>query len=155
MRDLHSALKTTVLQEFHEGGIRYKVVRLQYGKDDFTDSIHANPSAFSLAGLQTTDILSFLGFERSRCAFHDGECFVKEIPSEFNVAEYSKSVKIAYDLILDGSRHLENCGIFIDQPEGSGFFFHKPSWNRKYPVHRPRGNGHVALEIRENESLRG
>ena len=64
MRDLHSALKTIVLQEVHEGGIRYKAIRLQYGKDDFVDSLHANPSSFTTAGLQTTDLLSFLGFKQ-------------------------------------------------------------------------------------------
>lgn len=144
MRDLHSALKTSVIQEFQEGGIRYKIVRLQNGKDDFTDSLHANPSSFSLSGLQTTDILSFLGFERGHCAFHDGECFVKEIPAGFNAIEYAKSIKIAYDSIIVGSRHLEQCGIYINQPEGSGFFYHKAPWNRRYPIHRPRGNGHIA-----------
>lgn len=159
MRDLHSALKTIVLQEVHEGGIRYKAIRLQHGKDDFVDSLHANPSSFTTAGLQTTDLLSFLGFKRSRCAFHDGECFVKEIPAEFNVSEFAKSVHNAYVLILDGSRHLEKCGIFIDQPEGWGFFNHKPSLNRHFPVYHSKGNGHIAakserMKVSEDEYFR-
>jgi hypothetical protein len=48
MRDLHSALKTTVLREIHEGGIRYKVVRLQNGKDDFVDSLIVPLSTVSI-----------------------------------------------------------------------------------------------------------
>jgi len=156
MRDLHSALKTTVLQEIHEGGIRYKVVRLQYGKDDFVDSLHANPASFSTAGLQATDLLHFLGFSRSLCAFHDGECFVKEIPSSLNLPEFAKSVHRAYNLILDGSRHLEKCGIMIDQPEGWGFFHDKVSLSRHYPIYHSTGNGHVApkserMKVSEDE----
>ncbi len=156
MRDLHSALKTTVIQEVNEGGIRYKAVHLQYGKDDSVDSLHASPSSYTLAGLQTTDLLSFLGFKRNACAFHAGECFVREVPAGFNVAEYAKSVKIAYNLILESSRHLENCGIFINQPEGSGFFYHKPPLNRHYRSYHSFGNGHVAptskrMKIGEDE----
>lgn len=159
MKDLHSALKTTIIQEIHEGGIRYKAVRLQYGKDDFIDSLHANPSSFSTAGLQTTDIFHFLGFKRSLCAFHDGECFVKEIPSTLNISAFAISVRKAYDLVLDGSRHLEKCGILIDQPEGWGFFYHKPSSNRHYPVYRSIGNGHIAakserMKVSEDEYFR-
>jgi len=144
MRDLHSALKTNVVDNFQEGGIRYKVVRLQYGRDDYTDSIHANPSSYTLSGLQTPDILSFLGFKRGGCAFHDGECFVKEIPLGFNAKEFAKSFKIAYELFLEASRNLDKCGIFFNQPEGSSFFNHRPPWNKRYPVYRPGGNGHIA-----------
>jgi hypothetical protein len=153
MRDLHAALKTFILKEFQEGGIHYKAVRLQYGKDDFLDSLHACPSSYSTAGLQTTDLLHFLGFERSPCAFYNGECYVKEIPSNLDVLEFANSIRRAYDLILDGSRHLEKCGIFINQPEGWGFFSHRPSSNRIHPVYHPTGNGHVAPESQRIKSL--
>ena len=39
--ELHSALKTTVVAEVTEAGIHYKQVRLQHGKDDFLDTLHA------------------------------------------------------------------------------------------------------------------
>jgi hypothetical protein len=144
MRDLHSALKTYVLNEFQEEGIHYKVVRLQYGKDDFIDSIHAQPSSFSLSGLQTTDFLHFLGFKRSPCAFFDSECYVKEIKPNTDTSEFTKSISKAYVLMLEASGHLYNCGININQPEGWGYFNHKPPSNRIYPIYRSSGNGHVA-----------
>ncbi len=43
MNDLHSALKTSILQEVSEGGIHYKYVQLQHSKDDFINTLHARP----------------------------------------------------------------------------------------------------------------
>ena len=62
MKDLHSALKTSVIQEADGSGFRFKHVRLQYAKDDFLDTLHVQPSSYSSAGLQGTDLLSLHRF---------------------------------------------------------------------------------------------
>jgi hypothetical protein len=41
-RDLHSALKTTVVSDLTESGIHYKHVRLQHGKDEFIDTLQGS-----------------------------------------------------------------------------------------------------------------
>lgn len=144
MRDLHSALKTTVLQDFQEGGIHYKQVRLQAGKSDFVDTIHARPSSWTMSGLQSTDLLHFLGFRRSPCAFHMGECYVRAVHSDLDIRALTESIGITYKQMEEGARHLEKCGLFIDQPEGWGFFYRKPSSGRRYSAPHVFGNGHVA-----------
>ena len=142
--DLHSALKTTVVAEVTEAGIHYKQVRLQHGKDDFLETLHARPSSFTTAGIQTTDFLHFLGFSRSACAFHLSECYCRTILPAQDLASLAKAIGIAFEKFKSGARALENCGLFIDQPEGWGFFYGKPASGRSFYVANPHGNGHVA-----------
>lgn len=144
MDDLHSALKTTIVQEVSEGGIRYKLVRLQHSKDDFVHTLHVHPSSFTAAGLQSTDLLNFMGFRRNRCVFHDSECYVKRISADVDISALAKSISTAYTHLKESAKHLEQCGIYIDQPEGWGFFYGKPSLGKRYSVPRAYGNGHVA-----------
>ncbi len=142
--DLHSALKTTVVAEVTEAGIHYKQVRLQHGKDDFLDALHARPSSFTTAGIQTTDFLHFLGFSRSACAFHPPECYSRTILPAQDLASLAKAIGIAFEKFKSGARALENCGLFINQPEGWGFFYGKPASGRSLHLANPHGNGHVA-----------
>ena len=137
MRDLHSALKTFVLNDIHEGGVRYKVIRLQYGKDDFQNTLHASPSAFTYGGIQTGDVFNFLGFKRSPCPFHEGECFVKEIPDIVDAQQFALSFNKAYRSFQDSSKHLETCGIYISCPES-----HSRSY--RYRIAGASFDGHTA-----------
>lgn len=147
MADLHSALKTTILQEIQNEGLHFKLVCLQHGKNDFADTLHVRPSSYSTYGLQSTDFLSFLGFKRSQCAFHNGECYVREVSPSLELTNFAKSSGIALKYIQDSARHLENCGIFIPQPEGYGFFFGKPSEGRHIAGDYVSGGGHVAPKV--------
>jgi hypothetical protein len=142
--DLHSALKTTVVADVTEAAIHYKQVRLQHGKDNILETLHARPSSFSTAGIQVTDFLHFLGFSRSACAFHLSECYCRTLSSGQDVAGLAKAVGTAFEKFKSGARALENCGIFINQPEGWGFFYGKPGNGRSFHVTRPYGDGHVA-----------
>ena len=142
--DLHSALKTTVVAELTEGGIGYKYVRLQHGKDDFTDTLHARPGSFSTAGVQATDFLHFLGFSRSACPFHLSECYCRSLAPDQDVPALARAIGTALEKFTGGARALENCGILVDQPEGWGFFYGKPGSGRTYTAPGPYGDGHVA-----------
>ena len=126
MRDLHSALKTSIIQEDDSSGFRFKHVRLQYAKDDFLDTLHVQPSSYSSAGLQSTDLLSFIGFDRSPCAFHRGECYVSVIPKEFDIQSFGKSAAAALSQLEKAETHLQKCGLALPQPEGWGFFHGNP-----------------------------
>ncbi len=147
MRDLHSALKTSIIQEADTSGFRFKHVQLQYAKDDFLDTLHVQPSSYSSAGLQSTDLLSFMGFERSPCAFHRGECYVSVIPQEFDIQSFGKSAATALSQLEEAETHLQNCGLALPQPEGWGFFYGRPSEGRRYSGEYVSGNGHVAPKV--------
>jgi hypothetical protein len=147
MMELHSALKTKVIQEASESGLHLKHVRLQHGKDDFLDTLHIRPTSWSSDGLQSTDLLSFLGFKRSPCAFHVGECYVSQIPSSLDVPAFAKSCVVALGHLETGARHLKNCGLGVPQPKGVGFFYRKPSLGHQSSVGYTSGNGHVAPKV--------
>jgi hypothetical protein len=147
MRDLHSALKTTMVQEANISGFHFKHVRLQHGKDDFVDTLHIRPTSYTSAGLQSTDLLSFMGFARSPCAFHMGECYVSVIPPVFDLSAFGRSTAAAFAHLQQAATHLENCGLMVPQPEGWGFFFGKASTNRYPSAEHAYGNGHVAPKV--------
>src|SRR5258708_29163178 len=51
--DLHSALKTQVICDFKSGSTRFAQVRLQHGKEQFTEGLHVSPSSFTTSRCQT------------------------------------------------------------------------------------------------------
>lgn len=144
MTNLHSALKTSVTASHNEGGINFLQVRLQNGKDSYLETLHARPNTFSTYGFQTTDFLSLIGFARSACAFHHGECFCRIAPSNLNLPSFSKAITESLSIFQAAVSHLEQCGIYVDQPEGWGYFYGKPPSGRRIHQSNARGNGHVA-----------
>jgi len=144
MRSLHSALKTFVVADHTSNGIHYLQVRLQNGKDVFQDTLHVRPNSYSTSGIQTTDFLSLIGFNRSPCAFHHSECFCREVLPNFDLQGFAIAVSKAYVQMEEASRRLELCGLYIDQPEGWGFFYGKPPGGRRVRPDHSHGNGHVA-----------
>ena len=87
-RALHAALKTEVVGTTTGGGVQFAVARLQNSKDDIKLSLHAAPNTWSSAGIQTTDYLKYLGFERGSCAFVRGECYSVGIPLDFDLTKF-------------------------------------------------------------------
>ena len=82
--DLHSALKTEIVATASAGGVDYQLAKLQWSKEEVGYSIHATPTSYSTAGLQTTDLLAFLGFKRGSCAFsRRGECYATRASPDF------------------------------------------------------------------------
>lgn len=147
MTDLHSALKTSVVGEHTDGGIHYLKVRLQSGKDSFRDTLHARPNQFSTSGLQATDMLALIGFSRSTCAFHHAECFCREVQPDINLAALAQAIGKAFASVQKADSHLERCGLYIDQPEGWGYFYGKPPKGRQIRPDYNTGNGHVAPKV--------
>lgn len=124
-KDRHSALKTEqVGSSTSKEGVKFLKIKLQWSREDFGFSFHAIPSSYSLSGMQTTDFLAYLGFERGRCAFApSGECYSTWIPEDFDVGEFSAAFDLSYRAIKKAKIALEKCGYFLRLPEGLGYFF--------------------------------
>jgi len=122
MDNLHSALKTEVVNQTNAEGVQVLLVRLQHGKDQILHSLHVRPTSFSTYGVQMTDLLAILGFERSPCVFVNGECYAKEVDESFDVPLFATALKPMQEALLEAQRHLGKCGFLIDQPEGLGYY---------------------------------
>lgn len=141
----HSALKTNVARDFTEGGIHFKQVTLQHSKDRVTETLHACPRMYTTSGIQLTDFLTFLGFARSDCPFHRGECYCREIPSAIDTVGMGKAVATAFGPLSNAAHALQACGLTVNQSEGWGYFFGKPSERRRTSY--VSGDGHTAAKI--------
>ncbi len=133
-RDLHSALKTEIVGTAADGGVDYKLVRLQSSKDDITYSLHAYPSGFSLSGIQREGLLGHLGFKIGSCAFFpQGKCLARAVSAEFPLADFAMAFSSAYATLGDTERQLEACCFRLD---GAGHSRHS-------------GDGHTSPQSKE------
>jgi hypothetical protein len=146
MDSLHTALKTQVIRTVVSQTTRFTQVRLQHGKDRFTETLHAQPSSFTTAGFQLTDFIGLLGFQRSPCPFLGSECYVRQIRADFETQGFADLFHTAYERLTEGARQLEACGIFVPCPEGWGFFGGVPSESRHREIHRGSGDGHTGAK---------
>lgn len=113
-------------------------------------SLHAAPNQFSTSGVQTTDFLALLGFERSGCPFTGrGECYARWIGDGFAMDNFVANFDVAFAAFKQAARNLEDCGIFIAQLEGWGFFCGKQSRGRAKREFYDFGDGHTATESTE------
>lgn len=144
MTDLHSALKTAVVGDHTIAGIHYLLVRLQNSKVDSFDTLHARPTSYSTGGVQSTDFLSLIGFARSSCAFHKGECFCRQVAPDLDIGLLGSAIGKSLEAFQAATSYLERCGLFVEQPEGWGYFYGKPAeWRsaRRFSCH---GDGHTS-----------
>ena len=89
-RDPHSALKTDIVASSQARGVDLRLVRLQLSKTESGFSLHAAPNTYGSAGIELTDFLSYLGFQRSRCHFVGAqECYVRWADAGFDVTDCS------------------------------------------------------------------
>lgn len=117
-RDLHSALKTDVIASAEGRGVQFKLVELQWSKDDIAYSVHANPTTFSSSGLQTAELLAHLGFKVGSCAFFpNGKCLANMVRPDFPLADFAGAFALAYPALREAERQLRECGFAIDQPD--------------------------------------
>lgn len=149
VRDPHSALKTEVITKANAEGLEVVLVRLQWGKDDVGFSLHVNPTQFSTSGLQSTDLLSYLGFTRhDQCGFTSfRRCYSKWVDDKFDIGAFVRAFKTAFDRLNVAQGHLEACGFALPQPEGWGFFHGKPSGRSQRAFAPYRGDGHTGQQI--------
>jgi hypothetical protein len=68
-KDLHSALRSDEVRSMSVQGLKMVLQRLQWSKDEIAFSLHVSPNTFTTSGLQLTDALSYLGFQRHNCPF--------------------------------------------------------------------------------------
>ncbi len=143
MPDLHRAVKTAVLDRQPSGDFRVLLVRLQNGKNDATDSVHVFPSTYMTSGLQTTDMLAYLGFARSRCSFEGGDCYARAVETPFDLAAFVAALPRTYGALCEANAHLAGCGILLAHPEGLGYFFDKISGDARQHDPYLTGDGHT------------
>jgi TIR domain len=147
-RDHHTALKTETVAKVNVGHIEVVLAKLQWSKDEKAHTLHVNPSAYSTAGLQTTDWLSYLGFKRNdRCQFTGfGRCYSKEVLESLDVNAFASAFNCGFARLQKAQSGLQACGFQLPQPEGWAFF-HGTSGSR---AHRGstamNGDGHTAMK---------
>ena len=152
MRDPHQALKHEPVGKgrANNAGVDFFMVRSQWGKQDFGFSLHAAPNQFTTSGVQTTDFLASLGFERSACTFTGrGECYARWVADGFAIDQFVVNFDAAFATFKQAARELEDCGIFIEQLEGWGFFYGKQSRGRAKRDFYDFEDGHTAAESKE------
>ncbi len=152
MRTTHEALKHEQLSKgrANASGVSFVLMRHQWDKNDFGYSLHAVPTQFTTAGVQTTDFLALLGFERSACSFGDrGECYSKWVGDRFPLDQFLGKFDEAYRAFEQAHRHLESCGLFFDQLEGWGYFYGKQSRGRAKRTFHEFGDGHTVSKSEE------
>jgi hypothetical protein len=149
-RDAHSALKSEVIRKVNAGHLEIVLARLQWGKDDKAWNLHVNPTSFSTAGLQSTDWLAYLGFQRNdRCSFTSFQrCYSKWVNEDFNVEEFATGFNAGFGHLDKAQRALQACGFNLPQPEGWGFYNDKPS-GRSYRTPGISGDGHIAVKVEQ------
>ncbi len=146
-RDPHQSLRSSTIANARSGGVEFVLAKLQWGKDQIGYSLHANPNTWSTSGFQLTDFLGYLGFQRSGCSFFVGQqCYVRWVNDGFDIGEFPKSFDTAYAMLAEAQNDLEACGLFLDQPEGWGYFTGRESRRvrRDFGV---LGDGHTAMSV--------
>ena len=147
-RDPHQALKSEIVGQTKVGSTNIVLAKLHWGKNDIGYSLHVSPNSYSSYGIQITDFLSLLGFQRSGCSFVEGrQCYVRWVNQDFDVNSFSVQFDRAYSNLSDAQRDLERCGFFFEQPEGWGYFFGKSSSGRRRDFGMS-GDGHTAMSVK-------
>jgi hypothetical protein len=153
-RDPHSALKSEIVRKINAGHLEVVVARLQWGKDDIGYSLHVNPTSHSSAGVQTTDFLGYLGFQRSdRCSFTGfRRCYCTWVSEGFSVEEFATAFNGGYGHLGRAQKALEACGFLLPQPEGWGFYYGKQSGREHRGPDEISGDGHTAMKVERMKS---
>ena len=147
-RDPHTSLKSQKIATVGRNNLECVVARLQWGKDDVAYSLHVYPSSYTTSGIQTTDFLSYLEFNRSdQCPFTSGrQCFVKWVPEIFDPDAFLTAFTEGFSHLDQADRGLQACGYRLPQPEGWGFFYGRGGRAQGRPL-KLVGDGHTAQSI--------
>jgi hypothetical protein len=145
MSELHTALRSEVLDRLNASGLEMQLVRLQHGKDTYSLTLHAKPTSFTSAGIQTTDLLAYLGFSAGRCVFLRGDCYAREVADGMTLSGFGSSFRRYQELMEQAGRNLERCGYDLPQPEGWSYFFGSGGGEGRIHI-VASGDGHRASE---------
>ena len=121
-RDFHSALVNEPVVKADVNQVETVLVRSQWGKNNVGFGLHVNPNSFTTAGLQHTDFLAYLGFERSDdCPFTNARrCYCRGVSEEFDASLFARAFQPAFGHLKNADRELTACGIDLPQPEAWG-----------------------------------
>jgi hypothetical protein len=146
-KDLHSALKTEQVSSIRVQGLQLVLRRLQWAKDDVAFSLHISPTTFSTSGLQLTDALSYVGFQRQRCPFMDAQDgYCDWANGGIDLSHFADGVTQVHESLSNAERHFNACGLRLPQPEGFGYFLGKQS-SRRPAGAGASGDGHTSPSI--------
>jgi len=148
--DHHTALASEVVSSASSGGVKFVVSKLQWGKNDFGYSLHAEPTSFSLGGMQSPDFLSYLGFQKESCQFVSTRiCYTTWVDSSFDVSKFAVDFGEAFSNFDTSASLFRDCGYFLDQPEGLAYF----GYSSERRIGRSKspygGDGHNASSVKK------
>lgn len=147
-RDHHRALKSEVVASLDAGRAQMILAALQAGKSDKWLTLHVNPTSFSTSGLQATDWLAYLGFQRNdQCSFTAFQrCYSREVPEEFDLQQFATAFNAGFGYLEKAQSGLQACGFMLPQPEGWEFFFGKSGGSERRGYQGISGDGHTAMK---------
>jgi hypothetical protein len=139
-KDHHTALRSDVLGKSHAGRIEIVLAKLQSGKDDVAFTLHAIPTTFTSAGVQTTEWLPMLGFkENPQCQFaHGRPCFSKEVPEGYDVGQFASAFNEGFGHLEKAEEGFQACGFWL--PTRRQLSAHAQAFRQEM-----NGDGHAAL----------
>ena len=142
-KDHHTALRAEVLDKINAGYIEIVLAKLQWGKDDVAFTLHVNPSAFTSAGLQTTDWLQFLGFKKNpQCPFSTArQCFSNEVPEGYDLRRFATAFDEGFGQLQKAEDGLQACGFWL--PEGRQLSARARAFRQELS-----GDGHAAMSTK-------
>lgn len=149
----HQALKTTEVANAKTSGVDFKLIELRKSKTISILTLHARPFSFSTSGLQATDFLAYCGFERDRCVFFNGECYVREVSDDFQLEHFTRDFEKAKASFSRADSHLQACGLYLGYPEGYGYFNNRGSKNQARRVSLGGGDGHTSGQVEQMKNL--
>ena len=155
MADLHSALRADILGRATspEKSIEFALVKLTRARDRFSLVVHAYPSSYSFSGVQTADILGFLGFTMNRCTvFEGGKCYAREVSDHFELDTFARGFGPACQAVQDAEKDLNNCGLTLEPSEGNAFFGGGGGRHGLRRLASYADNGHVADTVEEKRT---
>lgn len=146
---LHRALKANEIATARSSGVEFKLVELRQSKNDTILTLHANPSSFTTAGPQSTDLLGMCQFHRDQCVYFNGDCYVRKVSADFDLASFASAFDGALSALRQAESSLGSCGLYLELPEGYGFFTGRGSKSRRSQVSRGSGDGHSSAHSEE------
>jgi len=146
--DHHTALTSEAISSASSGGVKFVVGKLQWGKNDFGYSLHAEPNSFSFSGLQSTDFLSYLGFRKEVCQFVSTKvCYTTWVDGSFDVSKFASDFGEALANFDNADSLFRDCGYFLDQPEGLTYFGYNAGGRTSRTKSPYGGDGHNANRV--------
>jgi hypothetical protein len=147
--DHHTALRSETVSKINAGYIEIALAKLQWSKDDIAYTLHVNPSSYTTAGLQTTDWLAYLGFQRNdRCQFTGfNRCYSKEVAEGFDPQAFAVAFNGGFAQLQKAEKALHACGFSLPQPEGWAFHHGRASGrSSRSRLIEMGGDGHTAMK---------